>query len=481
MYSAAPPGSSAPIKRNRARKEASGYIDPAPGSRRSYGVSLSKRFSRDAVIFATDDITAPSAESPFNSMESDPPLSIKDWTPPFVQPILKTLDRLHQRETITPAALTARANQNLVRQLGSSPLIEESTFSHGVLGVAADHTVLFDGFALLVPVRDGIAVSIRENDEHESRLVFEGDEYCWRFDARAGTTPLPDAPWWAETVMHVVRSVGDFACQLDISVVSTVLPSCEESYGSALAVSTLRTLQALFALALDDRELFEEATLAVRETTGRPCSVAYAIASDVAQMEHFVIVDTKTGRNMEFPVTFLGEAGLGLVETGSRTESAAQLLGRRTDEVAQITERLRKKGFAELESIRDLEHKDLELAEKALSRGQRPILRHLVRENQRVHRLIVAARRSDWQLFGALMSMSHASLSREFELTTDIVDRVVEIAEEHSADGIHGARAVGTAGAVVVVGQPFVVPALLDKVRGALEEELGITANTVLL
>lgn len=413
-------------------------------------------------------------------MESDPPLAVNNWTPPFVQPILKVLDQLHQRQAVTPAALTARAKENLVRQLGASPRVDEATFSHGVLGISVDHTVLFDGFALLVPVRDGIAVAIRESLAPESRLVFEGEDYCWSFDAKPGS-PFPESPWWAAAVMHVVQSVDGLSAQLDISVVSTIVPSCEETYGSALAVSTLRTLQALFALAYDDKDIVKEATLAVSESFGRPCSPAYAIAADSAQLDHFTIADVKTGRHMEFPVTFQEEAGLGLVETGVRLGSASDLLETRRTEAVQITDRLRKKSFPDLESIRDLEHKDLELAEKALTRSLRPVLRHLVRENQRVHRLVVAARNSDWQLFGALMSMSHASLSRDFGFLNEAADRAVAIAEEHSADGIHGARALGTAGAVVILGQPFIVPALLDKVRDALNEEFGITANTVLL
>ncbi|MDX1740609.1 MAG: hypothetical protein R3178_04910, partial [Rhodothermales bacterium] len=141
-------------------------------------------------------------------MESDPPLSIKNWTPPFVQPILKALDRLHQRESVTPGALTARAKDNLLQQLGASPEVEESTFSHGVLGIAVDHTVLFDGFAMLVPIRDGIAVSIRESAAEESRLVFEGEEFCWSFDSVPDGAALPEAPWWAEIVMRLLRTAS---------------------------------------------------------------------------------------------------------------------------------------------------------------------------------------------------------------------------------------------------------------------------------
>ena len=47
----------------------------------------------------------PASEPPIDPMESDPPLSIKNWTPPFVQPILKALDRLHQREGRGPRDL----------------------------------------------------------------------------------------------------------------------------------------------------------------------------------------------------------------------------------------------------------------------------------------------------------------------------------------------------------------------------------------
>jgi galactokinase len=414
-------------------------------------------------------------------MEQDPPLSIQNWTPPFVPPLLRALERLNERDAITPAGLTARANDNLIGQLGVSSEVVERTFSHGTLGIAVDHTVLFDGFALLIPVRDGIAVAIRDSADRVSRLVFEGEEYCWSFDAGSIDSLKPETPWWAQIVMRVLHALDGITSQVDISVVSTIVPSCEESYGAALAVSCLRTLQSVFALALEDEEVFSIATHAIVESTGRPCSIAYAIASDAAIADSFMAIDVKTGRHTDFPVALHDEIAFGLIETGKQKESVAALLERRQQEADGIAERLRKKQFPELDSIRDLQHKDLELAEKALSRGSRPLLRHLVRENQRVHRLMVAARKGDWQLFGALMLMSHASLDRDFGYTVDETDMVVQLAEERSADGIHGARALGSAGAVLVLGRPFVVPAFLDEAKVALQEQFGIAANTVLL
>ncbi len=414
-------------------------------------------------------------------MEKDPLLSIKHWTPPSVPRLLTVRDRLQERDNVTAASLTARARQSLLMQLGSSRHVEECTFSHGALGIAVDHTVFFDGFALLVPVRDGIAVAIRRNDDDVSHLVFEGEEYCWSFDAVDDSLPLPDAPWWARAVMLVVRDVAREHGQVDVSVVSTIVPSCEESYGAALCMASLHTLQALFSVVVEEHDLYATATRAIVESTDRPCSVAYAIASDAGQPGSFVLVDAGSLRYMDFPVSFQAAAGLALVETGSSVRSVDEIIERRRKDVLDITERLRSKPFPELGSLRDLEHKDLELAEKSLPRSHRPVIRHLVRENQRVHRLVVAARNGDWQFFGALMLMSHSSLSRDFGLTVAETDAVVELAEDHSADGIHGAKALGTAGAVVVIGQPFVVPQFVDRVRASLEERFSISANTVLL
>ncbi len=412
-------------------------------------------------------------------MSHDKPVVGSGWTPPFVQPIMQALDRIEERQAFRPEQLTERARRNL-ESLGSSPRSVESTFAHGALGLAANHTLFFDGFALLKPIRDGIAVAIRESDLERSQVVFEGDDRVWEFDANEEDEPLDGAPWWVRLVARLVHRVHVGDGQVDVSVVSTVVSSCEDAYGAALSMATVRTLQSMYSVVTDGREITVTCTESLAASTGRPWTEAYAIAADVATVGEFVLVDTQTGRRLTFAPPAASVAGWGLVDVPVNAEPATSFDSRRM-EVSRITERLHKKHFPTMESLRDLEHKDLERAEQVVSRSQRPLLRHLVRENQRVQRMVTASRKGDWQLFGALLLMSHASHRSELGETSEEADFVVDAVEDASVSGMYGAKAIGSKGAIVIVGQSFIVPTFLDTLGAGLEERFGKSANAVLL
>ncbi len=419
-------------------------------------------------------------------MSPDIPVGGGAWTPPFVHPLLRALDRMQQRRAVSAEVLTGRALDLLTDRLGPASYPAESTFSHGVLGIAADHTTLVDGFALMLPIRDGIAVSLRESDGPVSKLVFDGNDETWEFDSRArpkdaverGSTEI--VPWWVELVMQIIRAAGTSERQVDVAIVSTILAGCEQSYAAALAMTTLRTTEAVFPADRTQDEPFQFITRIVSDVTGRLPTNAYAVATDVASLGQFVLVDTKTGRRLPFPTPAAEPAGWGLVDTGEPVDAAELVLKARRS-LSDTLARLRRKHFPGLDSLRDLEHKDLEVAEKIVSRSQRPILRYVVRENQRVHRLVTAARNGDWQLFGALLVMGHASLRDDMHGTAKRTDKVVELVEEQTVSGMYGGRSLGFSGVVAVLGQPFLVPPFLDNAKDELKEHFGISANTVLL
>jgi hypothetical protein len=50
-----------------------------------------------------------------------------------------------------------------------------------------------------------------------------------------------------------------------------------------------------------------------------------------------------------------------------------------------------------------------------------------------------------------------------------------------SLDGLYGACETGRSSCVLIVGQPFVVPRCLDRIKTAFEERFGTAPETVLL
>jgi galactokinase len=78
----------------------------------------------------------------------------------------------------------------------------------------------------------------------------------------------------------------------------------------------------------------------------------------------------------------------------------------------------------------------------------------LVTENRRVQKHVAALRRDDWQMVGALLLMSHASLRDDWKGTTAAADTLVEAVEARTHDGLYGACMTERGGGVLVVGRP---------------------------
>ena len=84
-------------------------------------------------------------------------------------------------------------------------------------------------------------------------------------------------------------------------------------------------------------------------------------------------------------------------------------------------------------------------------------------------------------MFGVLLLMSHASLKNDWEGTNEIADFVVDLVEGMSIDGMYGACTTGRGGCILVVGQPFVVPQCLDRIKSAVMDRFQVVPDTLLL
>lgn len=409
---------------------------------------------------------------------SDPPFDLGQLgPPPFVAPYLRTLDRLQRRQAPRPEAVTEQALAFLHERFGVAG-VAEVAFAHGALGLLAGHTHYHDGFAMLLPLRHGTALALRATDARRSRLAFQGRPETWTFDASA--PELAAWPSWPRVVAALAARLGE-GRQVEAAVVSTVPPSCVDTYLATLGVATVRALQALFALPHEPTSALPTIDRVLVEATDMPFSPVYALAAEVGRPGSFLLADSASGEYLPLEGPAPEMLAWGLVEVGGGWLFDAARHQKRRTRADAVLAQLQQRGYPKLTSLRDLEHQELDAALRAVSRRYRPVLRHLVLENRRVQRLVVAARRDDWQLFGALLLMSHASLRDEWGQTHEAVDAVVAEVEAMTLDGMYGASVTGRGGCVLVAGAPPAVPVALDRIERALAARQDRPPSVVLL
>lgn len=386
---------------------------------------------------------------------------------PFVKPFLRALDQMRERETLRPEQLLARAEALMADRFGPSQEAPVQAFAYGNLGLVAAHTLFFDGFALLLPINKGVAVAIRRSPA-PAQVVFEGGG-VQSLDATASEG--------GGVVQALVEALVPPETSLQIAVVEIVGERCTDAYLSALAIAMMRACQHLFGG--DPKTLLRTVQGALGAFLDRPFGIASLIASDVGKPDSFVLVDTATLEHLALEGPGAATLGWGLIHLGTPPQTPDFYRGRQ-QKVAKAMAILQNKGFPG-PTLRAIEHRDLDRTLEALSRSLRPIVRHLVTENRRVQKLVVAVRRRDWQMFGALLLMSYASGKNDWHSPAAPVDQAIQAVEALSLDGMYGAITVCSGRSVLVVGQPFVVPTGLQQVQEATRQTLGQAPDTLLL
>lgn len=408
-------------------------------------------------------------------------------TPSFVRPFLYALNRMQANEVLRPSQYVDRAHSILMDRLGASGGAPQTAFSHGAAGIIADQTHYFKGFALMLRLTQGVAVSVREHAGTTTRVVIEGVP-----DALQFTAAHPDVQGFGGLVSRVIQAHGSQRSEFDISIVGGIPTGLGAAFHAAVATSLLLGLDAIkhdrdrpvpVAMSPDDmrKDLRDAAIKALSDWYGHRFSPAFVIASLSRDDDPFLLVDTGTLSYLPVTSDAASRPGFAIVEMSHDWKQPMAASVKRFERAAAVTEKLQKKDFEQLTSLRDLEHRDLERALHTVGWRYKSPLRHLVSENRNVQKGVVAIRKADWQFLGALMMISQASKTNDWDTTGPMHELVTELAESASLDGIFGVVQTGEGGCMLVVGQPFSLPAFLDRVREKADEHTSETVETFII
>ncbi len=307
-------------------------------------------------------------------------------------------------------------------------------FAPGRVNLIGEHTDYTGGLALPMAIDLGTTI---EGVVRADRVVLRSADQPEPADLPlALQDPASLEPSWARYVGGVIH---ELAPRLGLEgTVRTTVP-----IGSGLSSSA--SLELAVALALG----FEGAPLALAELTQRaeqiasgvPCGIMDQLAAAAGVAGHALLMNFTT-MAVE-PVPMPPDATIVVVHSGQERTLAGSAYGERR---------------AACEAAAALVGPLLDATPEQVERIEDPTIRrrarHVVGENDRVRGFAAAFRAGDLAAAGRIMGESHASLRDDFEVSTEVLDRLVARLDE--TPGVFGARLTGAGfgGCVVALTRP---------------------------
>lgn len=260
-----------------------------------------------------------------------------------------------------------------------------------------------------------------------------------------------------------------------------LLYSCSVPFGSGLSssaameVSTAVMLNELAGNSYDKKDMAVLAQRAENEYCGVNCGIMDQFASAMGKKDHGVLLNCKTLEYEYVPLT-LEHYTLIVIDSNKRHTLADGNYNDRRAEAEQALAKLKEvcpdiSCLADLSAERFYEVRHV-LQGKLLDRAT-----HVVEECDRVKQAVAALKRNDIQALGTLLTQSHQSLSKLYEVTGSELDTLALLAWRQK--GCVGSRMIGGGfgGCTISIVEKSESERFIREVGASYEQEVGYPAS----
>jgi galactokinase len=343
----------------------------------------------------------------------------------------------------TPGGVPQRAANEFARVYGDAPAGVWS--APGRVNLIGEHTDYNDGFVLpfALPFRIGVAARARADGLLAVTTVGD-DGRPQRAEPVAVDALEPDRiTGWAaypSGVSWVLRHEG-FTSGADLVIAGDVPAGAGLSSSHALQCATALALLGLAGVELDSPGAPGRAEVAAwvqrseNDFVGVPTGLLDQTASLCCVEAHVLFLDVRSGAAEQVPFD-AAAAGLDVLVIDTRARHSHGDSGYRERRAGCE----RAAGLLGLRALRDVDPDGLDEALTRLPEELRPLVRHVVTENDRVRHTVDLLRAGRLDQIGGLLSASHESLRDDYRVSCLELDVAVDAAR---AAGALGARMTG--------------------------------------
>jgi len=339
------------------------------------------------------------------------------------------------------ARLIARARQGFRLAYGAEPT--RFYAAPGRVNLIGEHVDYNDGFVLPCAINRETIVALGPPDKEAKHPMFEAvaiDMGSARdsFDLIAPIQRGDNN--WQNHVRGVVQALGRYGLRVKparIAIAGDVPIGAGLSSSAAFGVAVALACSDHSGSVLTPEMLAKVAQLAENDFVGCACGIMDQMASAACTAGTALLLDCRTLEYMPIPVH--PALAITVIDTGLRRNLTESAFNQRRAECEAAALHY---GVA---ALRDLDPAGLEQGRAGLDPMLYARAQHVVSEIARVEPVAVALAQGDTAALADLLSEAHESLSRRFDVSLPLIDRLVGLVAE----------ALGNAGGVRLTGAGF--------------------------
>jgi galactokinase len=312
--------------------------------------------------------------------------------------------------------------------------------SPGRINIIGEHIDYNDGFVLPAAINKYICFAISKNDNSECKITAIDLNETYHFNWNEELKPVDKM--WINYILGVLHQLKEkeFVMQGFNMVFSSTIPmGAGLSSSAALECGVGFAMNSIFNLGLSKKELALIGQKSEHTFVGVNCGIMDQFASVFGKKNNVIKLDCNT-LEYEYHKADFKNYSLLLLDSNVKHTHLTSGYNVRRQEVEQGLSII-KHYFPEVKTFRNCNEKMvLELREKL---GETLFKRchFVVKEIQRVQDAVIAIENSDFKKLGELMSQTHIGLSKEYEVSCDEIDFLVNAVQNEKS--VLGSRMMG--------------------------------------
>lgn len=312
--------------------------------------------------------------------------------------------------------------------------------SPGRINIIGEHVDYNDGFVLPAAINKYFCFAISKTNSSECTLIAKDLNEAYKFDLEEELKPVDKM--WVNYILGVIQQLKERGCKirgLQIVFSSTIPIGAGLSSSAALECGIAYAFNDLFELGLSKETIALIGQKSEHTFVGVICGIMDQFASVFGQKNKVIKLDCTTLQYDYHPASFKNYSLLLLDSNVKHTHLTSGYNTRREEVEYGLT--LIKAYFPKVHSFRDC---TLEMVEQLKETLGDIIYRRclfVVKEIQRVQDAVEALEASDFNQLGQLMFQTHQGLSKEYEVSCDELDFLVESVQ--NVPTVLGARMMG--------------------------------------